>query len=382
MRCTVLLVALSVPALAQNPIDASRVTPPTRRSLATTVQAPSFALGSSASDDFNRPDGSDMGPDWSELAGDYNILNNTGYASAGGNQYMSHSTLSSGCIDSTQEIDFLAAVAGPSVAYGALVSGFDFGSLDGIFVKIQDNNADGLYDRVYFYHGINGGSWGASSFFFDLVTPAANGRIKLTFDNGGDLAVLDVDVDANGSYDEQFTVDGLLSSGINFGTSFGIATYNTGHFDNWNINGDSPLGTNYCGPNTPNSTGQSGVMSAAGTAVASANDFTLTGSDLPDGQFAYFIGSRIQGFVSQPGGSQGNLCVLGNIARFNRAGEVGPVVGGAFSLMLPLGDFPEPPTGSVAVMAGETWNFQCWHRDFVGGNATSNFTDGLEVTFQ
>ncbi|MFT7680439.1 MAG: hypothetical protein ACI8QC_004445, partial [Planctomycetota bacterium] len=86
--------------------------------------------------------------------------------------------------------------------------------------------------------------------------------------------------------------------------------------------------------------------------------------------------------VANPGGSAGNLCVLGDIARFNRAGEVGAIAGGTFSLLLPMGDFPEPPVGSVAVMAGDTWNFQCWHRDVVNGNATSNFTDALEVTFQ
>jgi hypothetical protein len=34
------------------------------------------------------------------------------------------------------------------------------------------------------------------------------------------------------------------------------------------------------------------------------------------------------------------------------------------------------------VVPGETWYFQAWHRDLVGGTATTNFTDGLEVTFQ
>jgi hypothetical protein len=30
-------------------------------------------------------------------------------------------------------------------------------------------------------------------------------------------------------------------------------------------------------------------------------------------------------------------------------------------------------------MAGQTWNFQAWHRDQVG--LGSNFTDGLEIQF-
>ncbi|MFT7679085.1 MAG: hypothetical protein ACI8QC_003084, partial [Planctomycetota bacterium] len=59
----------------------------------------------------------------------------------------------------------------------------------------------------------------------------------------------------------------------------------------------APIGTNYCGPSNPNSTGMSGVMSASGNIIASANDFTVTAEQVPDAQFAYFIASRTQGFV-------------------------------------------------------------------------------------
>jgi hypothetical protein len=50
-------------------------------------------------------------------------------------------------------------------------------------------------------------------------------------------------------------------------------------------------------------------------------------------------------------------------------------------LALDLTQIPQP-TGFVSVAAGDTWNFQCWYRDAVGGVATSNFTDGLSVDFQ
>jgi len=42
----------------------------------------------------------------------------------------------------------------------------------------------------------------------------------------------------------------------------------------------------------------------------------------------------------------------------------------------------QTPTGFVAVAAGETWSFQAWHRDSVGGATVSNFTNGLEVDFK
>ncbi|MFT7678549.1 MAG: hypothetical protein ACI8QC_002542, partial [Planctomycetota bacterium] len=45
---------------------------------------------------------------------------------------------------------------------------------------------------------------------------------------------------------------------------------------------------------------------------------------------------------------------------------------------LDLLSFPASP--SVAVVAGDTWNFQCWHRD-QNPNTTSNFSEGRSVQF-
>ena len=53
---------------------------------------------------------------------------------------------------------------------------------------------------------------------------------------------------------------------------------------------------------------------------------------------------------------------------------------GEFSLQIDLGNMPQP-TGAVAAAAGETWNFQTWYRDLVGGMPTSNFTNGRSVQF-
>ena len=53
---------------------------------------------------------------------------------------------------------------------------------------------------------------------------------------------------------------------------------------------------------------------------------------------------------------------------------------GAFALLVNLTQTPTP-TGFVSVVAGQTRYFQAWHRDAIGGSATSNFTNGLAVTF-
>jgi len=42
-------------------------------------------------------------------------------------------------------------------------------------------------------------------------------------------------------------------------------------------------------------------------------------------------------------------------------------------------DFELPPSPFSVITPGSTWNFQAWHRDFVG--AGFNFSDGLQVLF-
>ena len=88
-----------------------------------------------------------------------------------------------------------------------------------------------------------------------------------------------------------------------------------------------------------------------------------------------------EGFVMNPAGSQGNLCLAGAIGRFVGPGEIQSSGStGTISLDIDLTQLPQP-TGTVVVSMGETWSFQLWHRDIVAGNSTSNFTDGLRITF-
>jgi hypothetical protein len=142
------------------------------------------------------------------------------------------------------------------------------------------------------------------------------------------------------------------------------------------------LGTSYCVPAVNNSTGNPSVLTAAGSRTASANDVTLTAAHVPTNAFGFFLTSRTQGLVVGPGGSQGNLCLAGSIGRYVGPGQIqNSGAAGSFSLVLNLTQTPTP-TGLVGIVSGETWNFQGWHRDAVGGMATSNFTNGVSVAFQ
>jgi hypothetical protein len=146
------------------------------------------------------------------------------------------------------------------------------------------------------------------------------------------------------------------------------------------IMGAGGVGTNYCTANA-NSTGQTGLISGAGSASVAANNLTLEASRLPLNSFGYFLTSLSQAVTPNPGGSQGILCIGGQIGRYTGPGQIkNSGATGAFSLLLNLTQIPTP-TGFVPAVVGQTRYFQCWHRDAVAGNATSNFTNGLGVTF-
>jgi hypothetical protein len=143
---------------------------------------------------------------------------------------------------------------------------------------------------------------------------------------------------------------------------------------------NASVGTNYCGPAVVNSSGNSGVIHAQGSALVLDNDLTLLGEGLALNAFAYFLASRTQGFTANPGGSAGNICLGGAIGRSVGGVIVNSGATGTIAAIADLTVMPQP-TGTVAVVAGETWHFQCWFRDSSGGVATSNFTDATSVLF-
>ena len=142
------------------------------------------------------------------------------------------------------------------------------------------------------------------------------------------------------------------------------------------------LGTSYCGPAVPNSSGASARIVASGSTNVAANMTILTSSDLPTFAFGFSLVSDTTAFIPGPGGSQGNLCITGALGRYVGPGQImNSGATGSFSLQLDLAMTPQP-TGFISIQAGQTWNFQTWFRDSVNGLSTSNFTDGVAITFQ
>ncbi len=189
---------------------------------------------------------------------------------------------------------------------------------------------------------------------------------------------------------QAFEADALSGVGHGLFAFHSFALFGAGddqmHFDNYELStrpvGDPVFGfgTNYCGPANTNSVGTSAEIASTGSRSASQNNLQLNASGMPAHSFGLFIASQTQGFVMSPGGSQGNLCLAGNVSRFMHQVQQSNNAG-TFSIPVDLTAIPTPG-GTVAVQAGETWNFQAWYRDVApGGGATSNFTNGLSYTF-
>ncbi|MEM8712290.1 MAG: VCBS repeat-containing protein, partial [Planctomycetota bacterium] len=139
-------------------------------------------------------------------------------------------------------------------------------------------------------------------------------------------------------------------------------------------------GSAYCDA-VPNSTGQTGELRALGSAQLALRSLRLAVHDLPPQRTVLFLAGRTRADFFPVPFSVGRLCIGGGIGRF-----VGPDQiqnsgdNGEASLSLSLAALPSPQ-GSLPALPFETWTFQAWHRDLVGGVPTSNFTRAVEVQF-
>ncbi|MEZ6016473.1 MAG: hypothetical protein R3F49_15250 [Planctomycetota bacterium] len=210
----------------------------------------------------------------------------------------------------------------------------------------------------------------------DVFLPQGWGTVALP--NNPNTGTMDLDLLWNTVIQDVDYVGIAMNTPFNGGGWFGTHVL---RLDNLVLEGTG-VGVEYCSPAAQNSTGAPAVIRAQGSPLLASNNIVLGASSLPQSSFGFFLTSRTQGFVANPGGSQGNLCLGGAIGRYVGAGQI-QNSGSAGTIALPINLLTIPqPNGTVAAMVGDTWNFQAWYRDVVGGNATSNFTSGLAVTLQ
>ena len=172
---------------------------------------------------------------------------------------------------------------------------------------------------------------------------------------------------------------GFSQFDMNTQTYLGITDCSISKSSNGILTDVSPamLGTQHCDPAELNSQGWPGRIAAMGSLSVTDNEFYIFGYDLPTSQFAYVLSAPALGFIANPGGSNGNLCLGINIGRHNSQIEFTST---NRSIRVPV-DLTQMPSamGPFAITAGTTRFFQIWHRE---SNGQSNFTDVVEVTFQ
>ena len=141
------------------------------------------------------------------------------------------------------------------------------------------------------------------------------------------------------------------------------------------------LGTIFC-QTSMNSTGSPGLLDAVGSTAVADNDLTLTAGQLPANTFGFFLVSPWRTEGTFPPGSAGRLCLGGAIGRVAGPGQIlNSGAAGSFSLTIDLTQLPRPTT-TVAVLPGDTWAFQAWHRDAFAGLVISNLTNGVRIPFE
>jgi hypothetical protein len=187
-------------------------------------------------DDFNRPDGTSLGPDWFEDNGDFVIQGNRakGNVPFANDTWMHHTAFAQGYTQAKARAEFSQS-AGDSFFGAGLAIGLDPNTWGGIAVLVQDNDLDGLFDRIFFHAAINAGAWFSqpTPVFYDFATPIDAGQLTVWAQDGGDLAVARVE-DASGNLVGVFTAAGIVGTPFApTGTRAGIWARSRPFFDDF-----------------------------------------------------------------------------------------------------------------------------------------------------
>jgi hypothetical protein len=192
------------------------------------------------SDDFNRPDSTVMGSDWRELAGDLAITNGEGHGNlSSGWSKMHHNSAGGDWRTAYAEATYLPP-SGSSGPHVALILGA--GGAKNLYTKIQDNDSNGTYDRIFFYNGDNTGYWGSSS-FVTLANPFTTARVVMYVGADMDSVVVEIDTNFDGVPDESHTNVGIAPFAAQLGNEYGIGTWAMGRFDDWQVGDATFSGT-------------------------------------------------------------------------------------------------------------------------------------------
>jgi RTX calcium-binding nonapeptide repeat (4 copies) len=213
-------------------------------------------------DTFDRFNSGRLGPSWAEQAPDPAIKGQAftvAKPEAGLATYIG-ATSPESCVDVTP--------ASGAVSYAALV--LRYGTLaDNVFVKVQDNDANGAFDHVYFYRGNNlPRPWNPGTTSYP-VPPFASARFHVA------IAGMTVSADLDTNFDDQpeltIAEPNLPTTGL--GGAIGLGAYGNSRLDDFAIPSSAAPPGLRCRQTPPSIVGSDGrdtIRGRAGPDVISA----------------------------------------------------------------------------------------------------------------
>ncbi|MFZ0533728.1 MAG: hypothetical protein WAM09_11155 [Anaerolineales bacterium] len=255
---------------------------------------------------FNRQDGP-LGSNWLIRNGSISIRNNTASSATNVSNLATYNGLGSNSVEGD-----VSLTLPHSLQYSGFVLNYGPG-VNNIFVKIQDNNADGMFDSAACYTGNNNsGALFGLGFFTLAPSPFATAHMQVTVDENRTVKLILTRIDG-GSGSQIYTCTGAPPAE---GYGVGIASFGGGIIDNsQSINDfndsfsrpDGALGSNW----TDIVTGFSINGGAAQGTAESLALFNDLGSNTIEGDISLSLPHSLQysGFVLNYGAGVNDIFV-------------------------------------------------------------------------
>jgi hypothetical protein len=176
-------------------------------------------------DDFNRPDGPGLGPNWTAQNGNAQILGNRARALVGGFDLLTYN----GVASASAFVDVY--VVDTADTYVALVLGYGGGN--NYFIKVQNQSGDSFFHHYAFYAGNNSEGGGPIS---TLGSPFSSGRITASY--SGTTAFLDIDSNFDGVSEQSYSYNYSFSAP---GSGIGLGFWGSARADNFGIPGEASV---------------------------------------------------------------------------------------------------------------------------------------------
>ncbi|MCY3001537.1 MAG: hypothetical protein NTV21_07015 [Planctomycetota bacterium] len=334
------------------------------------------------SDDFNRPNGP-LGPNWTVVTGTWAVTNNQGaHTSTPANEIAVHNTATGTYNQFNVTLDVFAQNLGNQFS-GVLIG---YGGTDTIQVKIQDQDTVAGFSNIGIYHRTSATGWGAwtgvGTGFSALTAPFSSARMTVSFPDSNTIKV-ELDTDFNGTPDQTYTKDSVLTIAPNLGTGYGLMGWGaTALFDNWTVGGGAtPPPVVYCTAGTTTNGCAASITASAQPSVTAANACNISVTNV-EGQKSGLIFYSINGQLIQPWNATSFLCVKAPTQRTTTQSSGGTVGACDGTLALDWNAFQaaNPTALGNPWAAGNKAQLQAWFRDPPAGKAT-NLSNGVELTY-